>query len=91
MASGHLGSLAVDMLEPQGGDSAFNAFLSLHGDGIFSIVYEVPSQDEMAREVERMGEAGVPVLQRMQSWKPTAARPYSCFSILGQGANTSWV
>ena len=67
MVWGHLGSLAVDMLEPQGGDSAFNAFLSMHGDGIFSIVYEVASQDEMAREVERMAGAGVPVLQRMQA------------------------
>jgi catechol 2,3-dioxygenase-like lactoylglutathione lyase family enzyme len=66
MAWGHLGSLAVDMLEPQGGDGAFNAFLSMHGDGIFSIVYEVASEDEMAREVKRMGEAGVPVLQRTE-------------------------
>src|ERR1039458_4128729 len=66
MAWGHLGSLAVDMLEPQDGDSAFNAFLSMHGDAIFSIFYEVASQDEMAREVERMGGAGVQVLQRMR-------------------------
>ncbi len=66
MAWGHLGGLAVDMLEPQGGDSAFNAFQSMHGDGIFSIVYEVASQDEMAGEIERMGGAGVQVLQRMQ-------------------------
>jgi catechol 2,3-dioxygenase-like lactoylglutathione lyase family enzyme len=67
MAWGHLGSLAVEMLEPQGGDTALNAFLSMHGDGIFSIVYEVASQDEMAREVERMRGAGVQVLQRMQA------------------------
>jgi catechol 2,3-dioxygenase-like lactoylglutathione lyase family enzyme len=66
MAWGHLGSLAVDMLEPQGGDTAFNAFLSMHGDGIFSIVYEVASEDEMAREVERLGGAGVQALQRMR-------------------------
>ena len=66
MAWGHLGSLAVDMLEPQSGATAFDAFLTAHGDGIFSIVYEVASQDEMSREVERMGGAGVPVLERMQ-------------------------
>jgi catechol 2,3-dioxygenase-like lactoylglutathione lyase family enzyme len=66
MAWGHLGSLAVDMLAPQGGDSAFDAFLSMHGDGIFSIVYEVASEDEMTREVKRMGEAGVPLLQRTE-------------------------
>ena len=66
MAVGHLGTLAVDMLEPPGGDNAFNAFLLMHGDGIFSLVYEVASQDEMTTEVERMGGAGVRVLQDMR-------------------------
>jgi methylmalonyl-CoA/ethylmalonyl-CoA epimerase len=66
MEWGHLGSLAVDMLEPQSGDNAFDAFLSKHGDGIFSIVYEVASQDEMSREVVRLSTAGVQVLERMR-------------------------
>ncbi|MGO4884923.1 MAG: VOC family protein [Bryobacteraceae bacterium] len=66
MAWGHLGSLSVDMLEPKSGDNAFNAFLSMHGDGIFAIVYEVASQDEMASEIARMARAGVPILQSMR-------------------------
>ena len=65
MASGHLGNLAVDMLQPESGDTAFNAFLSSHGDGIFAIVCEA-SRDEMAKEVERLRAAGVPVLQRIE-------------------------
>jgi catechol 2,3-dioxygenase-like lactoylglutathione lyase family enzyme len=66
VAMGRLGNLAVDMIAPQGGGSALNAFLSSHGDGIFSIVYEAPSQDEMAREVQRMSAAGVQVLERLR-------------------------
>ena len=66
MAWGHLGNLSVDMLEPEGGNTAFHAFLSSHGDGIFSIVYEVGSQDEMTKEVERMRALGVQVLQRIR-------------------------
>jgi methylmalonyl-CoA/ethylmalonyl-CoA epimerase len=66
LAWGHLGSLSVDMLAPQGGDSALNTFLSIHGDGIFSIVYEVPTQGQMDKEIARMSELGVHVLQSMR-------------------------
>ncbi len=66
LAWGHLGALAVDMMAPEGGSSAFNAFLSAHGDGIFSIAYEVDSPGEMASEVDRLRAAGVQVLQRMR-------------------------
>jgi len=74
MAWGHLGNLAVDMWQPQAGNSALNAFLSRHGDGIFAIVYEVAGPGEMAREVERMHAAGVAVLQeiRMETGRGTA-------------------
>jgi methylmalonyl-CoA/ethylmalonyl-CoA epimerase len=51
------------MLQPAPGDNAFNAFLAAHGDGIFSIVHEVESLDEMAKEVARMRSLGVKVLQ----------------------------
>ncbi len=66
MASGHLGNLAVDMLQPQAGASAFNGFLSKHGDGIFALVYDVASPEEIDREVQRLGRAGVPILQRLR-------------------------
>ena len=64
--TGHLGSLTVDMIQPAKGQSnAFTAFLAQHGDGIFSIVHEVASKDEMAKEVERMSSLGVGVLQQV--------------------------
>ena len=65
VASGSLGNLTVDMLQPEPGDNAFTAFQSRHGDGIFSIVHEVPSMEVMVKEIERMRSLGVGVLQQM--------------------------
>jgi catechol 2,3-dioxygenase-like lactoylglutathione lyase family enzyme len=64
--TGHLGSLTVDMIQPgEGQVNAWNDFLGKHGDGIFSIVHEVGSQAEMAREIKRMHGLGVGVLQQL--------------------------
>ena len=65
VASGYLGDLTVDMLQPDPGDNAFNAFLARHGDGIFSIVHEVATMQEMNKEIERMHALGVGVLQQI--------------------------
>lgn len=65
MAWGHIGNLAVDMLQPESGDTAFNAFLASHGDGIFAMVYQA-SRPEMDHEVARLQALGVPVLQRIE-------------------------
>ena len=64
-ATGNLGGLAVDMLQPPPGDNAFSAFLAEHGDGIFSIVHQVGSLEEMEKEVARMRGLGVAVLQTL--------------------------
>ena len=53
-ATGSLGNLTVDMLQPGEGDNAFTEFLARHGDGIFSIVYEVATIEDMTKEIERM-------------------------------------
>ena len=62
---GSLGNLTVDMLQPEAGDNAFTAFLARHGDGIFSIVHEVATTEEMTKEIERMRGLRVGVLQQM--------------------------
>ena len=64
-ATGKLGNLTVDMLQPEPGDNAFTAFLTRHGDGIFSIVHEVASMPEMTKEAERLHGLGVGVLQQV--------------------------
>jgi methylmalonyl-CoA/ethylmalonyl-CoA epimerase len=65
--TGHLGNLTVDMIQPAVGElNAFSEFLSLHGDGIFSIVHAVPSEEELSKEIQRMDGLGVEVLQQVR-------------------------
>jgi len=64
--TGHLGSLNVDMIQPAEGQlNAYTHFLEKHGDGIFSIVHEVPTQAALEHEITRMRSKGVGVLQRV--------------------------
>ena len=64
-ATGSLGDLTVDMLQPGEGDNAFTEFLGRHGDGIFSMVHEVATMEDMTKQIERMHGLGVRVLQQM--------------------------
>ena len=64
--SGHLGNLTLDFIQPDKGQSnAFTSFLSSHGDGIFSFVFEASSKQEMDKEIQRMRTLGVDVLQQL--------------------------
>src|SRR5579863_2020870 len=70
-ATGRLGNLTVnflqpDFLRPGGGQSnSYSDFLKKHGDGIFSVVHEVPSREAMDKEIQRMAGLGVSVLQQV--------------------------
>jgi hypothetical protein len=64
--TGQLGNLTVEMIQPAEGQlNAWNDFLGKHGDGIFSIVHAVASEAEMTKEVSRMRDLGVGVLQQL--------------------------
>lgn len=64
--TGSLGNLMIDMIQPATGEqNAFTDFLDRHGDGIFAVVHEVLSKEEMASEVQRMGSLGVALLQQV--------------------------
>jgi hypothetical protein len=64
--TGRLGSLTVDMIQPgEGQANAYTNYLSKHGDGILSIVYEVPSPQALDQEILRMKAKGVGVLQQV--------------------------
>jgi hypothetical protein len=64
--TGRLGNLAVDMIQPaEGQANAYTNFLSKHGDGILSIVHEVPSRQALESEIQRMKGKGVGVLQQV--------------------------
>ena len=63
--TGSIGNFTIDFLQPTGAGNAFSDFLAHHGDGIFSIVHEVSSMEEMTKEIDRMRALGVPVLQQL--------------------------
>ena len=64
--TGHLGNLTVDLIQPgEGQANAYTDFLAKHGDGILSIVHEVPSRQALEQEVLRMKRNGVAVLQQV--------------------------
>jgi hypothetical protein len=64
--TGRLGNLTVDMIQPaEGQANAYTNFLAQHGDGILSIVHEVPSLQALQREIARMNGRGVGILQRV--------------------------
>jgi hypothetical protein len=64
--TGHIGNLTVDFIQPDKGQAnAFSGFLSSHGDGIFSFIFQVSSKQEMEKEIQRMRSLGVDVLQQL--------------------------
>jgi catechol 2,3-dioxygenase-like lactoylglutathione lyase family enzyme len=83
--SGRIGNLAVDMLQPERGSNAFTHFLSAHGDGIFAMVYQVPSAADMAGEISRMSGLGVKVLQQMTIHTPKGTATYTYFDTEPKG------
>jgi len=64
--TGRLGNLTVNFLQPaEGQPNSYTDFLQKHHDGIFSVVHEVPSKDAMDKEIQRMANLGVNVLQQV--------------------------
>ncbi|HZC43490.1 MAG TPA: VOC family protein, partial [Acidobacteriaceae bacterium] len=84
--TGHLGNLTIDMIQPDAGqNNAFSRFLSRHGDGIFSFVFQVSSKNEMDKEIQRMGSLGVGVLQRVSLQENGTPVTFTYFNTEPQG------
>lgn len=84
--TGHLGNLTVDMIQPAEGQSnAYTNFLSRHGDGILSIVHEVPSQQALEKEILRMKAKGVAVLQQVTVQRDQVPVTYAYFDTEPEG------
>jgi hypothetical protein len=78
--TGHLGNLTVDMIQPgEGQANAYTSFLGRHGDGILSIVHEVPSEQALAKEILRMKGKGVEVLQQVTVQRDEKPVTYTYF------------
>src|SRR5215813_3156522 len=53
--TGRLGNLTVEMIQPAEGQSnAYTRFLDKHGEGILSIVHDVPTRQALDEEIRRM-------------------------------------
>lgn len=63
-ASGRMGDVEVDWIQPLGGKNAFTEFLTRHGSGIFSLMHRVATLEALERELERLARLGVGILQQ---------------------------
>jgi hypothetical protein len=83
---GHLGNLTVEMIQPaEAQANAYTSFLEKHGDGILSIVHEVPSQQALVGEILRMKGKGVAVLQQVSVQRDRAPVTYVYFDTEPEG------
>ena len=84
--TGHLGNLTVDFIQPdKKQDNAFSHFLSSHGDGIFSFVFQVSSKQEMDEEIQRLHGLGVDVLQQLTVQEHGSPVTFTYFDTEPQG------
>jgi len=64
VALSNLAGAQVVWIQPVTGNDAYAEFLRKHGDGVFSLLHEVPSVDDLDREMRFQAEKGLGVLQR---------------------------
>jgi hypothetical protein len=84
--TGHLGNLAVDMIQPaEGQANAYTSFLAKHGDGILSIVHEIPNRQALEMEIRSMKEKGVAVLQQVTTQRGPVPVTYTYFDTEPEG------
>lgn len=82
----HLGNLTVDMIQPaEAQANAYASFLSKHGDGILSMVHEVPSPQALEKEILRMKGKGVEVLQKVTMQRGKSSLTYTYFDTEPEG------
>jgi hypothetical protein len=87
--SGQLGNVRVDMIQPgEGQSNAFTRFLSQHGDGIFSVVHDVPNRNALDQEVRRMQSKGVSILQQVTMKREQGPETYTWFDTERNGKVT---
>src|SRR4029077_4446197 len=84
--TGRLGNLTVDLIQPAEAQSnIYTSYLGKHGDGILSIVHEVPSRQALEEEIRRMKGKGVEVLQQVTVQRDKAPVTYTYFDTEPEG------
>jgi hypothetical protein len=69
-ATGQIGTVKIDWLEPLCDGNAFSEFLKENGPGVFALVHHVPIQELLELEVVRYSSLGVGLLQSGSSSGP---------------------
>jgi methylmalonyl-CoA/ethylmalonyl-CoA epimerase len=70
VAQARLAGADVVWIQPVEGESAFGKQLARHGEGVVSLNYATPSREALDAEVKRLGDLGVPVLERAEVVTP---------------------
>jgi hypothetical protein len=70
MAEARLAGVDVLWIQPVESQNAFGDHLDRHGEGVFSVVYAVPTREALESEVSRLASLGVSVLQRGEVTTP---------------------
>ena len=84
--TGRLGNLTVDMIQPaEAQANAYTNYLGKHGDGILSIVHEVPTRQALEEEIRRMKGKGVEVLQQVTVQRGNTPVTYTYFDTEPEG------
>jgi methylmalonyl-CoA/ethylmalonyl-CoA epimerase len=83
--SGWMGGTAIDFFQPLEGGNAYAEFLEKHGEGIFALMYAVPSEAAYRKELGRMQDLGVGVLQQGVYEVEGTAIPYAYLDTVAGG------
>ena len=83
--SGWMGGIAIDFFQPLEAGNAYSDFLEKHGEGIFALMYEVPSEAAYKKELQRMQDLGVGVLQQGVYEVEGEAIPYAYLDTVERG------
>lgn len=62
-ASAMFGDVAVDWIQPLGGENAYMDYMARRGEGVFSLLHRAPDKAAFDGELSRLGQLGVKVLQ----------------------------
>jgi len=84
-AAGRLGEARVRWIQPVSGKNAYTEYLSVHGDGVFSLVHRVPTREALKAEIARLASLGVGVLEQGEASSPSGAVSYAYFDTLKEG------
>jgi catechol 2,3-dioxygenase-like lactoylglutathione lyase family enzyme len=90
-ASGHIGGVSLEWIQPVTGTNLYSEFLAQHGDGIMALGYAVKSEQELEQQVQYFQSKGVEVAQRTQWTGPKGTGHGVYFDTAAKGGGLTLV